>query len=441
LKNINAYRSVNLNCRILIPIGIGLILLLCIGIYLSQKQFEASLEKHVSQRIEMATKEYSRKIEQQTDILESTLQLLSNNPTLINTFTARNRSALIKLVSPIYQRLAKQLHISHIYFSDPQRVVFLRAHNSKSYGDTINRQTTLSAEQTNAMVTGVDLGVLGTLTLRSVTPWHDKNGNKIGFIEFGIRINQILKEISDLNEFGLFLAIQKSKLSQDQWEEGQHIFGGLSIWHQYKNFAVSNKFRLSENLFNSTPNLDLILQAKPGQGPKQSFSGKTYQWQHIPLDSLDQKNIGQIFIAVDISDWITGHQKNTVNFIALYLLTSFLLILILYRFTNRAQFAEKKLHNSMLRLSQMSSNLETAQRIANIGSWELEIPSNKMHWSDEVFQIFHIDKNNFDASYDAFLEAIHPEDREKIKRAYTNSLKNKKPYVYSFTTLYQIFLA
>lgn len=72
--------------------------------------------------------------------------------------------------------------------------------------------------------------------------------------------------------------------------------------------------------------------------------------------------------------------------------------------------------------------LAEAQRIAQVGSWELGLVSNTLSWSDEIFRIFEIDPEKFGASYEAFLNAIHPDDREAVSRAYTESLEKRVPY-------------
>ncbi len=77
-------------------------------------------------------------------------------------------------------------------------------------------------------------------------------------------------------------------------------------------------------------------------------------------------------------------------------------------------FIEKMLHN--------------VERVAHIGSWILDIKSNHLVWSDEIFRMFEVDPEKFEASYEAFLEAIHPDDREMVNDAYINSLKTKQPY-------------
>ncbi len=75
-----------------------------------------------------------------------------------------------------------------------------------------------------------------------------------------------------------------------------------------------------------------------------------------------------------------------------------------------------------------ADRLNEAQRIAEVGSWDLDLVSNKLIWSDEIFRIFEIDPNRFGASYEAFLNAIHPDDREKVNQAYTRSLTARAPY-------------
>ncbi len=72
--------------------------------------------------------------------------------------------------------------------------------------------------------------------------------------------------------------------------------------------------------------------------------------------------------------------------------------------------------------------LVEAQRLAHIGNWQLDLVTNVLTWSDEIYRIFEIDKEKFGASYEAFLDAIHPHDREIVNNAYVESVNNQKPY-------------
>ncbi len=83
-------------------------------------------------------------------------------------------------------------------------------------------------------------------------------------------------------------------------------------------------------------------------------------------------------------------------------------------------------HEQQLRLSE--KRLNQAQHSAHVGNWELDLVDNKLYWSDEIYRIFEIDQSRFDASYEAFLNAIHPDDRTRVDKAYTDSLTTRTPY-------------
>ncbi len=69
-----------------------------------------------------------------------------------------------------------------------------------------------------------------------------------------------------------------------------------------------------------------------------------------------------------------------------------------------------------------------AQEIARLGHWELDLVSQKLTWSEEIFRIFDMDPSRFSASYEAFLDLIHPDDREMVDRAYRQSVEKDTPY-------------
>lgn len=87
--------------------------------------------------------------------------------------------------------------------------------------------------------------------------------------------------------------------------------------------------------------------------------------------------------------------------------------------------ARKKAENALIK---SETGLKEAQRIGRLGSWELDITNNILIWSDEIYRMFEIDRNEFGASYEAFINAIHPDDREKVDFAYNSSLKTHTPY-------------
>jgi PAS domain S-box-containing protein len=73
-------------------------------------------------------------------------------------------------------------------------------------------------------------------------------------------------------------------------------------------------------------------------------------------------------------------------------------------------------------LRSKEGSLAEAQRIAHLGNWDWNIVTNALAWSDEVYRIFGLEPQEFGATYDAFLESVHPEDREPVKEAVNRSL-------------------
>jgi PAS domain S-box-containing protein len=88
--------------------------------------------------------------------------------------------------------------------------------------------------------------------------------------------------------------------------------------------------------------------------------------------------------------------------------------------------SERKRAEEVLRKSE--TLLNESQQMAHIGSWELDLLNNILYWSEENYRIFGIDHAQFGASYEAFLNAIHPDDRAMVDEAYTGSLKKRTPY-------------
>ncbi|AKB61830.1 PAS domain-containing sensor histidine kinase [Methanosarcina mazei] len=78
-------------------------------------------------------------------------------------------------------------------------------------------------------------------------------------------------------------------------------------------------------------------------------------------------------------------------------------------------------------LQESEKCLAEAQKIAHLGSWNWNIVSNELYWSDEIYRIFGLSPQEFGATYDAFLSYVHPEDRDCVNNAVKGALEGK-PY-------------
>jgi len=79
-------------------------------------------------------------------------------------------------------------------------------------------------------------------------------------------------------------------------------------------------------------------------------------------------------------------------------------------------------------LLESQKNLAEAQRIGGIGSWDWDLKTGKVAWSDEMYRIFGINPGEFDGVIEtAVSKIIHPDDREKVRKANERVLSQHKP--------------
>lgn len=66
------------------------------------------------------------------------------------------------------------------------------------------------------------------------------------------------------------------------------------------------------------------------------------------------------------------------------------------------------------KLKQSETRLVDAQKIANLGSWEMDLDSGDVYWSQEVYAIFGMEPGNGAISHDVFMNAVHPEEKDAV---------------------------
>jgi PAS domain S-box-containing protein len=87
-----------------------------------------------------------------------------------------------------------------------------------------------------------------------------------------------------------------------------------------------------------------------------------------------------------------------------------------------------ELEKAYYSLKESETSLAEAQELAHIGSWERNLATNKLNWSDEMYRIFGLKPQEFEMTY-AFLLShyVHPDDRDYLDNAVKGAL-NGNPY-------------
>ncbi|MDO8960442.1 MAG: cache domain-containing protein, partial [Rhodocyclaceae bacterium] len=216
--------AISLRFSILAPLALSLAMLVAAFTFSLFQQEEDFTKELVDGSFISAQKIYATAVKTDTDKLSTALEFIVLDAGLRHAMLAKDRNALLQQSLPIFQKLRQEYGITHFYFHAPKRDNFLRVHQPDRFGDTINRFTAMQAEATGKPAAGLELGPLGTFTLRVVFPWYEGK-RLIGYVELGEEIEHILKQINMLAGIDLYLSIKKQYISQPAWLDGMKMLG------------------------------------------------------------------------------------------------------------------------------------------------------------------------------------------------------------------------
>jgi len=223
--------------RLIVPIFIVITFLLGGFIFVIDSIHERNMSKLVAEHIDHISYDMQMLLEEQAKGLSASLQIITNDAGMKNNLRVRDKEALLADWEPLFKKLNEKESVTHFYFQGSDRINILRVHNPDKNGDRIDRYTTLEAKRTGKTVFGVELGPLGTFTLRVVEPVFDGD-TLIGYVELGKEIEEVL-EILHRDEFiELAVSISKENLKRKKWENGMEMLGRKGDWERFPDAAV-----------------------------------------------------------------------------------------------------------------------------------------------------------------------------------------------------------
>lgn len=87
------------------------------------------------------------------------------------------------------------------------------------------------------------------------------------------------------------------------------------------------------------------------------------------------------------------------------------------------------------KLRQGKKVLREAMRLGGMGRWEVNLEDHSATWSDEVYPIFGLTPDAFGGTFEAFLQCVHPGDREALMREIRRLIDERHP----IELIYRIF--
>ena len=176
------------------------------------------------------------------------------------------------------------------------------------------------------------------------------------------------------------------------------------------NFQLKHAVRLSEGMqiAQENPEFDIVLldlslpDSRGFQTLTKAMQGFPKQISIVVLTGLDDESLGMKAVEMGAQDYLVKGQIDTSS-----LTRSVLHAIQRQRMQIQVEETARNLRTSEDRLIQ-------AQNIACIGNYELEINTNEMYWSQQIFRIFGISDEISNPNFDDYLDQIPNSDRIKI---------------------------
>ncbi|MHB8510832.1 MAG: diguanylate cyclase domain-containing protein [Actinomycetota bacterium] len=98
------------------------------------------------------------------------------------------------------------------------------------------------------------------------------------------------------------------------------------------------------------------------------------------------------------------------------------------RANEKLQFEVSERIKAEHELESSRAQLATAQQIGSLGSWEWDVRTNNVVWSDELYRLFELDPQSLQGTFDAYLERVHPDDQALVEQSIRASLESGEPF-------------
>jgi diguanylate cyclase (GGDEF)-like protein len=296
------------------------------------------------------TKYLNEKVDSEAAILSEYMDFIQNMDDVAQQFQAFDKQELNNSIKEIYNRLNKNVNLTHMYFIKTDGSVLLRVHDYEKDSDIVKRETFKKAKELQSLYYGLEFGLKKNYTLRVVKPWF-VDGKLIGYLELGKEIDKVIDDISKYLKTYIYLAVKKEIYSVSPKfvkENIKHKIATNDYYIAYNTFTVLSQM---ESILNNNINLEDI-----------EFQNKDYFVSKTTLSDVSGKDLGYFIFLSDVSleHSIMFHSAKLLA-IVLFVVSSFLVIgayILIKKREGSINTLTSKLHEQKEELSHFNIKLQ-----------------------------------------------------------------------------------
>ena len=280
------------------------VVVILLGMMFSILQFQKrkSDTYTIGERLEDYATEWQSLLQQQVEMLEvvgeTMLQLGGDR--LGSALEEGDAERLFAMFEPIYDQLRENDDVSQISFHSKDRVNVAQLHDLLGSGGLVNHLTMLEAVQMGEKSWGVEVGPLGTLTLRVVLLAR-KAEKLVGYIEFSKDLESIFDELAKDPDVEVAVLLRKKAVSWTQWDNGMKILGRDSDWSRFERHAL-----VYSSLETLPVEYDEYIDEKGygliAVGDRLVTDDRIWRVGVCPLLDISGKVVGELFTMLDVSE-------------------------------------------------------------------------------------------------------------------------------------------
>lgn len=421
--------------RLMIPLSSGLLVLIAGFIFAQTILHKQQLSIATQQLVDNTLISFNLRIESESKLLTALQQLVLSESDITTALKFQNRHELLTQLKPQYEKLLKTQNITHFYFHNADGTNLVRFHQPETYGDVIDRFTLKQARETGVTSSGIELGQIGTYTLRVVTPIFNED-TLIGFIELGKELEVLLEHFQTLDNVEVALLIHKETLQGSHRVKNFDVTQSRYDWDRYDHAVLTyasddeianvlDRFLISDShAHDHEHSHDLPMQHdhKVSAMYKTVYKNNPSLLSFIPLaDAAGHKNTDLVLLNNISQPTHTFYQWIGITLLG-SLITFVLVSSFLYLFLKKVDAFIARQHKELVKSHDM---LDKTLSVANDGTWEWFLDSGQVSVNDPYFTMAGYQPHEFQPSYQTWRERVHPDDLDKCEAAVRNYLENK----------------
>jgi len=367
---LKGYKRDRVRARILFPFTFVILSVIAAFVVTAYVHEDRDHERDLTERVAAVERLFLQGLESDSAMMQAALAVLSRDEGIKKDFLEGNREALLKRVWPAFDELRQYNRITHFYFTDQDRVNFLRVHRPNQHGDVIDRITTLRAAEARESARGIELGPLGTFTLRVVVPWYN-NGHLIGYLELGEEIDHITEEVHGVLGVDLLVLVYEKFLDPRLWEKGRQMLGHQDDWGHFGSTLVVG--RAMDKI--PGPLIDILSQDEHTYEQVLRFveGGRNFHIAFLPLTDISGREVGDFIVVQDVTRLRTGFKNSMAMTAALSILVGGVVFVIIYVVLGKVEWDYHRQREVELQLAQVNTEHQKVVQVEKLSAMGLMI--------------------------------------------------------------------